>query len=367
MITEGFVYRIGDVDKVSAGGSRCVVLSTGELLCSFALSTRLGSNDFKPMLARSLDGGVNWSAPTLLWPDAVDEWSIFGAISHGRDNELLFYGSRWSPGRPGESFWCTETHSMKQNQLIWARSLDDGQHWSPLQTIPHPVPGSVELSSPLAFTGNNRLVGSYAPKRVMGDACDVPLHTVISVWSDNLGETWQWSEMFHSGNPKSEFAECWVAELDDGRLLGTGYHFERAEARVNFPNAFAISHDGGTSWKKTASTEIMGQSTGLARLTGGEALMVYNQRSAAPKGVWLAHVKPDDTNFGILSNMCVWQEPDAGKQDSSPAHRDWLNFRYGEPSVTVLPDNTLFVAFWCEQSTGAGIRFVKMPFPKKAT
>lgn len=365
MKNEGFIYQIEDAEQTGASGSRCVVLSSGEMLCSFAVYSALGSNDMKPVLARSSDGGTTWSPPALMWPDAAQRWSIFGAIGRGRDDELLLYGSRWSIDHPGESFWCTKTHSMKQNQLVWARGTDQGRRWSPLREIPHPIPGAAELANPLVLTRGNRLVGCYSPKRVMGDDCLLPVNRVICVWSDDFGNTWRSSEMFHSDNPKSEFAECWVTELDDGRLLGTGYHFERAESRVNFPNAFALSHDRGQTWSKMASTGIMGQSTGLAALAGGQALMVYNQRAQAPRGVWLAHAQPTDADFGLLSNACVWHEPDAANASAGAAHRDWLNIRFGEPSVTVLSDDTLFITFWCQQSTGAGIRFVKMPFARR--
>ena len=104
----------------------------------------------------------------------------------------------------------------------------------------------------------------------------------------------------------------------------------------------------------------MGQSAGLAPLTDGKVLFVYNQRRHETPGVWLAIAEPTADNFGILLNDIVWRAGIATQSDSSGKSDNWTDFAFGEPSVTVLPDNTVLVAFWCIQPDGSGIGFVKL-------
>ena len=110
----------------------------------------------------------------------------------------------------------------------------------------------------------------------------------------------------------------------------------------------------------TRSTGIMGQSTALAALPDGRALFVYNQRRHGDVGVWLALVKPTATDFGIEANEIIWRAQTRTQRGTSGAHAEWGDFSFGEPSVTLLPDGALFVALWCVQPSGRGIRYVKL-------
>jgi hypothetical protein len=126
------------------------------------------------------------------------------------------------------------------------------------------------------------------------------------------------------------------------------------------PNAYALSHDGGTTWQPTRSTGILGQSTGLAALPDGRALFIYNQRRHGEPGVWLAVVRPSDTDFGIESNEIVWRAQTRTQTGTSGDHVEWSDFSFGEPSVTLLSDETLLVALWSIQPSGRGIRYVRL-------
>jgi hypothetical protein len=128
----------------------------------------------------------------------------------------------------------------------------------------------------------------------------------------------------------------------------------------DYPNAYAISADGGQRWSPTRSTGIMGQSTGLAALPDGRALFIYNQRKHGEIGVWMAVVNPTADDFGIQSNEIVWRAAAPTQSGSSGNLTAWTDFSFGEPSVTPLPDGTLLVALWCVEPSGRGIRYVKL-------
>jgi hypothetical protein len=128
----------------------------------------------------------------------------------------------------------------------------------------------------------------------------------------------------------------------------------------DYPNPSSLSLDGGTTWQPTRSTGIRGQSTALAPLPDGRALFIYNQRKYGEVGVWLAIVKPTNSDFGVETNQIIWHAQTPTQQGSSAEHSQWQDFAFGEPSVTGLPDGTLLVTLWCIQRDGHGIRYVKL-------
>jgi hypothetical protein len=131
--------------------------------------------------------------------------------------------------------------------------------------------------------------------------------------------------------------------------------------KVDYPNACAMSLDGVDTWQPTASTGIIGQSNEFAALPDGRALFVYNQRKYGEPGVYRAIARPEDAaTFGVESNQIVWRAPHAVLGNTSPDHADWTGFAFGEPAITILPDGSWLVVFWCVQPDGQGVRFVKI-------
>lgn len=359
-ISEGFVTkRQPNTPTAIAAGPRCAVTKDGEVVCTFMVQSKLGINDFKPMVARSKDGGKTWSEPRFLWPQLQEKYSIFGAISRAPNGDFFFYGTWYPIDTPGESFWSDATQGLKQNELIWAKSTDGGQTWSAPKTFPMPIPGAAEAPGPMTITRKGRWVCCYAPYNTFDPKLIVDRNQIVAVRSDDQGKTWKHNSMIRFESKYSTGAEAWVIELADGKLLGTTWHMNQQD-KSDHPNAYAISLDGGDTWKPYRSTGIMGQSTALTALPDGRALFIYNQRKHGEPGVWMAVAKPTEKDFGVESNQIVWSAQTKTQCGSSGDHSAWTDFSFGEPSATLLPDKTLFVALWCVQPSGQGIRYAKL-------
>ncbi len=360
VIEEGFVHRCPQEGPESvAGTSRCAISAGGDILCSFMLQSGLGINDFLPCIARSSDGGSTWKMQGPVWPHLRGKYSMNPSIGRGPQGDLLLFGSSTPITRPGEPFWNEQAGGMLQNDLIWSRSSDEGHTWIEPQPVPIPLSGAAETPAPICVTRAGRWLGPYSPHRTTDRTLNVDLHHVVVMVSDDEGQSWTHTSMIRVMQEDSAVAEAWVAELSDGVLLGTCWHVRRGEGD-DYPNAFALSSDGGDSWFPTASTTIRGQSTGLAAWREGMALFTYNQRRHDTPGVWLAVAKPSDTDFGIQANQIVWHATVPTQKGGSTKLDNWTSFAFGEPSVTVLADDTLLVVFWCIQPDGRGIRFVKV-------
>ncbi len=363
-LSEGFVTkRLPHSPAPVATGPRCVVADNGDLVCSYMVQSKIGINDFVPTISRSNDGGHTWSEQGPIWPEITKDFSFFVNISRSASGELFLFGSRSKIDTPGESFWSDATQGLKQTQMIWASSTDHGRTWSKPHLIPQLLAGSHEAPGPLAITRNGNWVGPYSPYNTFDPGEKVDREHVVALTSSDRGRTWNARSMIRFEQKPSGGAESWCIELSDGRLLATSWHLDHTpgDQKTEFPNKYSLSHDGGMTWSKAASTGTMGHTTALAALPDGKALFVNVRRKpASDVGIWLAICQPTDTDFGILHNQLVWTANKATQQDKAPEHFNWTSFNFGEPCVTVLRDGTLQLFYWFIAETDSGIGWVKL-------
>ena len=360
VIEQGFVARWQPNQSAPiAVGPRAAVTREGHVVCSYMVQSALGVNDFVPVLSRSTDNGNTWREESPIWPHLSATRSLFGSISRAPQGPLFMYGISTPIDKPGESFWSKKTQGMKQNSLFWAVSEDNGKTWTDPCTIALPYPGAAEAPGPLCIMRGGRWVACYATYNTFDSETVVDRRKVVCLFSDDEGKTWRHGVMHLFAEQDSGGAEAWIVELSDSRLLGTSWHIDHSD-RQDYPNAWSLSSDGGSSWSPTRSTGIMGQATSLAARSDGTALFAYNQRKHAEAGVWLAHVRPTDNDFGILSNQIAWRAETATQSGTSGDHSQWDDFSFGEPSLAVLPDGDLLLLFWCIQPQGQGIAYVKL-------
>jgi hypothetical protein len=361
-IQEGFIYR-SPAGKQRSGSGRAATAPNGDVLCSFTINSGLGVNDCRTMLARSHDGGRNWELQGQLWPHLQATQSTVVSLSRSPAGELFLFGMRFPIDAPGESFWSDATQGLKQNALIWAKSTDAGYTWSEPAVIPMQIAGSAEAPGPMCITRAGRCLVAYSPYNTFDPGLVVDRNQVAILSSDDQGQTWRQSSMIRFPEEYATAAEAWVIELADGRLLGTCWKMNQKDGS-DFPNAYALSLDGGNTWKPTRSTGIMGQSTALTPLSDGRALFTYNQRRHGEIGVWIALVDPTETDFGVQANQIAWRAQVRAQKGDAVGHSEWTDFAFGEPSVTLLPDGELLLALWCIQPDGAGTRFVRLRMTK---
>lgn len=364
LLHEGFIHHCQTgVDEHIAVTSRCVVTHTGEILCTFMTQSGLGINDFIPYLARSSDQGRTWGLQGALFPHLCERYSVYISISRAIDGALFLFGARTPITQAGESFWRQETLGILPNELIWSRSTDHGRTWSEPRPVQVPLPGAAETPAPLCVARAGRWLGPYAPHNTFDPNLRVDRRHTVLVISDDLGQTWQYVSTLRATELEAVCAESWVIELSDGRLLATCAMINLAEG-PDFPNAYCLSCDGGNTWSATASTGLLGQASAPTALPDGRIAYAYARRHHDPRGVWLAVARPDDAGFHVEVNDIVWVPEQPTQGNTSGKFTDWTDFAFGEPSVTVLHDETLLVAFWCIQPSGWGIRFVKVGLHK---
>ena len=296
--------------------------TSGDVLCSFMVQSKLGVNDFVPMLARSRDNGASWTEPRPVWPQLASRRSLFGSISSSPSGDLFLYGISIPIDNPGESFWSESTQGLKQNSLFWARSTDEGRTWTDPTSFAPPYPGSAEAPGPICVTRDGTWMACYAPYNTFDPDLKVDRSCVVALRSEDRGANWTAQPMMRFADAHSGGAESWIVELTDGRLLGACWNAS-LNGGGDLPNPYVLSSDGGRSWMPVRSTGILGQSVSLMPLPDGRAAMAYNQRKHGEPGVWVAVAKPTPDAFGLESNEILWRAATKTQKGSSGGHDEW--------------------------------------------
>ena len=120
-----------------------------------------------------------------------------------------------------------------------------------------------------------------------------------------------------------------------------------------------MSEDDGATFAGPFAHPFRGQSTGIAAYEDG-VLVAYNQRKEGTVGVWLALEKVNGTEVELLANEPIWEAKTITKSGTSGDFSQFTDFSFGEPSVMVMPDGSLLVVLWYQQSGVNGIRYVRL-------
>jgi len=359
-LSEGFVTRREPGSPTAiAAGSRCVLTDDGDLVCSYMGQSKLGVNDFVPTVSRSSDLGRTWTEQGPIWPHLKDRASDFVSISRAVSGELFLYGIDTPIDQPGETFWNEAIQGMKQNHLVWSRSADGGRTWGEPCPIPLPIAGSAEAPGPMTVLRSGRWVACYAPYNSFDPEVEVDREQIVLMRSDDRGSTWSHTSMLRFPEPNSGGAEAWVIELADGRLLGTSWHMNLRKGS-DYPCSYSLSSNGGETWSPPYSTGIAGQTTALTALPDGTALFIYCRRQADDVGIAMAHVRPTESDFGVLDDELIWRAERVRQSEGATDHSSWQEFAFGEPSAVLLPGGQVLVTFWTVQPTAQGIAYLKL-------
>jgi len=357
VLDEGWIARRRPEEAGRIGGPSCVVIQHDTLLSTYITQSAMGINDFCPHLAKSRDGGIRWQDCGPIWPQLADDWSILVTISRGPSGELFLFGSRCRIDHTDETFWCEATQGLKENELVWSRSHDDGATWTDPAPIPMPFSAAAEAPLPMCISQSGRWICCYSPYNTFDPSVTVDRSQAVVLVSDDEGQTWQHDRLLSYRESQSGNAAVSVTELSSGRFLAAGWHLHLAEEQ-DFPNGFAMSNDG-LHWEPTRSTGIMGQSVGLAPLPDGRVLMYYTQRKHGPVGIGMAVAHPQAETFGLEQTEIVWHAERATEHNSSGDHAEWTDFAFGMTVVTRLDTKTVLLSFWLHQPDGRGVRYVR--------
>lgn len=351
-IAEGDVFATTKANTCTSG-PRTAVLADGSLVCTFMINSKGGANDFVPMMAHSEDS-IRWTQAQPVWPQLQGKKSAFVSVRSAGDGKVCLAGKAWDIAYPGEAFWSDEAAGMKENKLVF--SISEDGHIFPLPTeVDVPFYGSAEQPGGMLAEDGGKLTMIYSPYPTIEKKEEVDHNCMGILKSADCGKTFT-AGKFAQAEGSCQYGEAWITRLSDGRLFVSTWQTESKDA----PDQYLLSDDDGAAFAGPFPQPFRGQSTGISAWKDGSVLIAYNQRKEGTVGVWLALETLNGTEAVLLENEPVWEAGTITKSGTSGDFTQWTDFSFGEPSVTVLPDDSLLVTLWYQQSGVNGIRYVRL-------
>jgi len=359
----GLIYRNlrPHVSSKQAYFPSVVLMDNGEMLASFVIGEAFEAVNLNTYVVRSKDMGETWSEPEpLLYKESnklLSNAARIAALPNGHIVAIVVQAHR--EHHPEEGLANPETLGFVPTDLLLVRSADFGHSWSLPETIVPPLIGpSFELCTSVMPLSDGRWLWptftwrgweGYAPNGMR----------MIAFVSHDKGNTWpEYLDIMDSDAEKIIYWEGKVVELSNHVLVAVAWAYHEALGK-DLPNHYTISRDGGKTWMTPRSTNIQGQTMAITALHDGRLLSVY--RRVDKPGLWVTIVRLDNDAWINETEFPLW----GGQSESMTQHSDNMvqNFnelKFGAPCITVLPDNCIYIAFWCYEQMVSNIRWFKL-------
>lgn len=365
IIDQGIVYpsHFG-TDRQSCAFPGVCVSTTGRWLVSFrAAPEKSGLSGQHPLLCWSDDRGATWSEPIRPFEppqfDKLTPGSFRAAYLTALKDGTLIAALCWVDDRdPSRSFFNEETEGLLDTRICLSRSKDDGLTWSSptfvsseFDHLPTPLTGPIlqfrdaEDCSLLAI--QLELNKPYFDKTPWH-------HRSILLLSDNDGHTWS-NHIVTSDDPALRifYWDQRPALVGDKELLNLFWTFDRETGEylnIHARKTETSYDDWSTFW----DTGVPGQPAAPVRLSDGQLVMVYVDRTETPT-IKLRTSKDGGHHWPVESEIILYSQGASQNLmrpgDMLAAWEEMSNFAVGLPATALLPDNELLVIFYAGQST----------------
>ena len=357
----GLIYRNPEPERraIHAWHPSVVVLDDGELFASFDLASGVDAHDYTTYMARSLDGGTTWSEPELLVDFQGPRPTTGGIrVALTRDKTLVGIGGRTYRDGHGGALINRVNLGHAPMDLITTRSSDGGHTWSKPQIIAQPIASPAwEVCHQIVELADGRWLAPMAPWRGWDGEEPIGMKALAFV-SHDQGETWPEHIVIMDQFDRGIYSwEVSLRQLNDGRLVATCWAFDLSAGHSEL-NPYAISTDGET-FSPPRSTGIPGQTGKMLVLPDDRILFVY-RRDDTP-GLWANLSLLDDDTWVNVAEAPLWQGAPSGMTGTTDSSaQELLDLKFGFPSLALLPNGSVYVAFWGEEQGVYNIRWFKL-------
>jgi hypothetical protein len=349
------------VKSVHAYFPSVAVMSDGEMAATYVLGEAFEATNLHTYFARSSDEGETWGHQGRICADPADRLTTeFGRLSVTEDGELIAILVRADrTDHPDEGLANPKNLGFVPTEVLIARSSDAGRTWTEPVAVDPPLEGpSFELCCPITRLTDGRWLWPTSTWRDWNG--NLPNgNRMVAFVSEDRGHTWPtYLDVMSSPDNSLIFWESKIVELADGRLLAVAWcHDEPASS--DRPNQYAISHDGGASWTPPQSTGLSGQTMTPLVLGGDRVLSVY--RRMDEPGLWanLSHLEGGRWVNDACGPLWGHRSVEGTTRMDGGTVAMFHTLRFGAPSITRLPDGTIYVAFWCYEDCVSIIRWFK--------
>lgn len=344
-------------------GSCCMahvcVTQSGRWLVGFSAASQKITLQPRSLVTWSDDGGATWSQPFDPFPDVpkLDGRAGgfrkvgFTALPDGRVVALMYWLDQSDLSL---AFFDDDTESLVDSQLFMSISEDDGATWA----TPWHVDPACYRDMARPSTGPMLIMpdGRWACQFELNKRYNMPgewVHKPVLAFSDDEGRTWpdcvlpasdETNRLFHWDQRPSVFA-------GDGKMLNVYWMFDREASKYVNMHA-SESTDGGRTWSDTWDIGVPGQPAPPQRLSNGDIVLVYVDRTAEPT-ITARLSRDGGRTFDADSTLAIHRRSDVGRQETpenkqkmGDAWDEMYEYSVGLPDTHMLPGDRVLVTWY---------------------
>jgi hypothetical protein len=359
----GLIYRNPSphVSSKQAYFPSVVLMDNGEMLASFVIGEAFEAINLNTFIAHSKDMGETWSNPEpLLMQQSINLLSNLSRITaFPNGNVVANVAQIHRENHPEDGLSNPENIGFVPTDLLLVRSEDFGYSWKLPETITPPLIGpSFELCSPIVSLKDGRWLWPTSTWRSWEGYSPNGMKMIALVSYDD-GKTWpEFLNVMNSDADKIIYWEGKIIELANGVLVAVAWAYNEAQGK-DLSNHYTISRDGGITWLTPRSTGIQGQTMSIVALYDDHLLIVY--RRMDKPGLWVTISRLENDVWNNEEEFPLWgsRAKSLTYQSDNMVH-DFNELKFGAPCITILPDNCVYIAFWCYEKTVSNIRWFKL-------
>ncbi len=340
-------------------------LTDGTLLVAFRNATGRDTPDGRLRIMRSRDVGRTWETIVPGMTTAVD--GIEGNLYSG-------YFTEFEPGRlvgafvwvdrsdPERSFVNPDTAGVLPMRALTAESTDGGATWHAFRTVDLSPHVGCSVTGPIMRLPGDVLALPYERWKEYDDPRPGDHGAQLRLSRDG-GLTW--SETVTVASDPDAHVFYWDQRIavhpETGQLVGMFWTHDR-RVEQDTENHIAWGTPDGLDWTSPRPTGWRGQHCEPIAVGGDRLVALYVHRHDPPS---LRAVLSED--FGqawqtgteiVFYDSAIGTEPGAaGTRVFEEFWQDMMAWRFGHPRGVLLPDGSLFVAYYAGDERATSMRW----------
>jgi hypothetical protein len=370
VLDRGLIYNAetAPANAKSCAFTSLTLLASGELLASFRIGSGRDAPDGRLRIVRSPDLGRSWET---LHPGMT-------AVLNGIEGNLYSgYFTELAPNRlvgafvwvdrsnPELSFVNPVTAGVLPMRNLLAESSDGGATWSDFRLLDlAPEPGC-SCTGPVFALANGDLAFPYERWKEYDDPSPGEHAACLRVSHDG-GSSWPQRELVATDPAFNLFFwdQRFARHPETGELVAMFWTHDR-QAEQDIENHLAWGRADGARWTTPSPAGWRGQHCQPLALGGDRLAALYVRRHDPPS---LRTILSEDFGRSWMAETEVaFYESAAGDEPGGEGTRafedfwqDMMAWRFGHPRGVLLPDGTIFVAFYAGDSASTSMHWVRL-------
>jgi hypothetical protein len=360
VVAEGIVYRnpYPAIRTRHAWHPTLVHLEGARWAVGFDLGEAAEAHRYGTRFTFSDDDCATWTEPERIIPAGDPPRSYSVRLSKTSEG-IVAAGAHHKPRELNVGRLNPETFGYNDMELVVVRR--EGDHWADPQVIDPPLKGTqFETCHPIVELSDGRWILPTSTWMNWDGSASHGMKGILLV-SPDRGRTWPEAIVtMDDWEHRVTHFEQSVVELDGGALLAVAWAYN-VDTGATGPTPYAISSDGQT-FDVHGLTDLHAQTAKLVRLPDARLLCAYRRHDE--RGLWLALVELDGTEWRTVSTQCIWNGAPSGMTGERNKADELSDLRFGFPQMVVRPDGDVQLVFWARHEEINEIRWLRLAVPR---